>query len=171
MKYKKILLSITFIAVFGVYIIYEKYNANTNQALNTVSVAMTNSLPPNPIKSNSAGNLSSTQAQTSIPAPASTPIAQSSGYKDGQYTGNSVNVFYGQVQVLAVISGGKITDIKFLNYPQDNRNSLSRSNYALPQLKTEAIQAQSANVNAISGATETSSGFIQSLSSALLQAS
>ncbi len=157
MNTKKILLSLGFIAVLGIYIVYQRASSNNNPILNN---GQSSSVLPS-----GGQNQTTNQSQTT-----NQPVAIS-GYKDGQYTGSSVNVFYGQVQVQAVISGGKIVDIKFLNYPQDNRNSLSRSNSALPQLKSEAIQAQSANVNAVSGATQTSSGFVQSLSSALSQAS
>jgi uncharacterized protein with FMN-binding domain len=152
-KAKKVLLSLGFLAVFGVYAIYERnFSSLGTSQITTTLVAPTNSVP-----------------QTTTPPPSGKMIGGK--YKNGQYTGSSVNVFYGIVQVQAVIGGGQLTDVKFLSYPQDNRNSLSRSNYALPQLKTEAIQAQGANVNMVSGATETSSGFIQSLSSALSQAS
>jgi uncharacterized protein with FMN-binding domain len=92
-------------------------------------------------------------------------------YKDGQYTGSSEDAFYGFVQVLAVISGGKLTDVQFLQYPNDRSTSIQINSQAIPYLKQEAIQAQSANVNIVSGATDTSQAFIQSLSSALSQAS
>ena len=91
-------------------------------------------------------------------------------YKDGEYTGESVDAFYGNVQVVAVVRGGRITDVKFLDYPKDRSTSLEISNQAMPLLKTEAIAAQKANVDIISGATQTSEGFIKSLASALAKA-
>ena len=91
-------------------------------------------------------------------------------YADGTYKGTSANAFYGYVQVAAVISGGKLTDVQFLSYPNDRSTSRYISSQALPYLKSEAIQAQSANVNIISGATDTSLAFRQSLGSALAQA-
>ncbi len=91
-------------------------------------------------------------------------------YKDGQYTGTVADAFYGNVQVSAAIQGGKITDVQFLQYPNDRPQSRMISMYSTPQLKQEAIQAQSANADIISGATDTSQAFIQSLSSALSQA-
>jgi uncharacterized protein with FMN-binding domain len=96
-----------------------------------------------------------------------TPPLTTAAYKDGQYTGSTVDAFYGFIQVLAVINGGKLTDVQFLQHPSDNPNSISINSQAMPYLKQEAIQAQSANVNIISGATDTSQAFIQSLSSAL----
>jgi len=91
-------------------------------------------------------------------------------YKDGQFTGSPADAYYGIIQVKAVISDGKITDVQFLSYPNDQRTSVLINTQAMPMLKTEAIQAQNAQVNIISGATDTSSAFISSLSSALAQA-
>lgn len=96
--------------------------------------------------------------------------AQSGQYKNGTYTGQSVNVYYGNVQVQAVIQGGQIADVLFLQYPSDRSTSRSINGQAMPLLKQEAIQAQSANVNGVSGASATSQGFVQSLSDALSQA-
>lgn len=91
-------------------------------------------------------------------------------YKDGTYTGSVANAFYGNVQVQVSISGGKITNIHFLQYPNDNPNSQYINSQATPYLKQEALQVQSANVNAITGATFTSQAFVQSMTSALNQA-
>lgn len=162
MNIKKILFSLLFIAVFGIYVIYQKSNSSTNNIINS-----------NPISDNknSVSNLSANSQNQNVAQNTKPKPSQNTGFKNGTYTGNSVDAFYGMVQVQAVISGGKITDIRFLDYPQDRQNSLELSNYALPQLKSEAIQAQSSNVNAISGATATSDAFVQSLSSALSKAS
>jgi len=91
-------------------------------------------------------------------------------YKDGTFTGNSEDAYYGNVQIKAVISGGKITDVQFLQHPQDAARSLAINTLAMPNLTQEAIQAQSASVNVVSGATDTSNAFMQSLASALTQA-
>lgn len=100
-----------------------------------------------------------------------TQTAQSTGkYKNGNYTGPSVNVFYGYVQVQAIIQGGQLASVRFLQYPSDRSTSRSINSQAMPLLAQEAIQAQSAQVNGVSGASATSQGFIQSLSSALSQA-
>ena len=98
--------------------------------------------------------------------------SQTSGvkYKDGAYTGSSADAYYGSIQVQVTISGGKITDVAFLNYPHDRGTSVSINTQAMPYLKQEAIAAQSANVNIVSGATDSSLAFRQSLASALAQA-
>lgn len=112
---------------------------------------------------------------TSTPSTSSTPGSATptttAGYKDGTYTGSVANAFYGNIQVAATISGGKITDVRFLQTPNDNPNSLSVNSQATPLLKQEAIQAQSAQVDVVSGATDTSQAFVQSLGAALAQAS
>lgn len=92
------------------------------------------------------------------------------GYKDGQYTGSVADAFYGNVQVKVTIQTGQIVDVQFLQYPHDNSTSQAINNQAIPYLKQEAIQAQSAHVNVISGATDTSLAFMQSLSAALSHA-
>lgn len=100
-----------------------------------------------------------------------TPMMKTTSYKDGSYTGSVADAFYGNVQVKAVISGGKITDVVFLDHPQDRRTSQMINDQAMPMLTQEAISAQSANVDIVSGATATSNAFKESLQSALTKAS
>jgi uncharacterized protein with FMN-binding domain len=91
-------------------------------------------------------------------------------YKNGTYTGTIADAFYGKLQAVAVIQGGRLADVQFPTYPSDGGHTLQLSNSDLPILKQEAIAAQSANVNVVSGATQTSQAFEQSLASALAQA-
>jgi uncharacterized protein with FMN-binding domain len=91
-------------------------------------------------------------------------------YKDGTYTGSVADAYYGNVQVSVTITGGKITDVKFLQYPNTHSTSVYINQQVMPYLQQEAIKAQDSNVQIISGATFTSQAFIQSLSSALSQA-
>lgn len=88
-------------------------------------------------------------------------------YKDGIYTGSSVDAFYGTVQVKAAVQNGKLVDIQFMRYPNEQRESVEVSQNAMPLLKQEAIQMQSANVDVVSGATQTSQAFTESLAAAL----
>lgn len=74
------------------------------------------------------------------------------------------------VQVKATIQNGKIVAVDFLQYPNDRRTSQYINSQAMPILQSEAIQAQSANVDIVSGATDTSMAFQQSLASALAKA-
>ena len=95
------------------------------------------------------------------------PAVAAGQYKDGQYTGPKVDAYWGQVQVEAIVQNGQITDVRFLQYPSDRRTSQRINSIVMPYLQTEAIQAQNANVDLISGATLTSEAFTESLQAAL----
>jgi len=92
--------------------------------------------------------------------------------KDGTYTGDTVDVGrgYGTVQVEVTVTGGRVVDVTALAVPQNDPRSAQISSQAVPMLVQQAIAAQSASIAGISGATYTSSGFAQSLRSALVQA-
>ncbi|GAA2597282.1 hypothetical protein GCM10010399_29910 [Dactylosporangium fulvum] len=87
--------------------------------------------------------------------------------KDGTFKGNAVYVEYGNVELSIVVSGGKITDIKVLDSPSDHSRSVQINNSALPKLRAEALAAQNADIDSVSGATYTSSGYKLSLQSAI----
>jgi len=107
-----------------------------------------------------------------LPVIQSQPTATSNQglYKDGVCTGPQIDAYYGLVEVQATVKNGKISDVQFLKYPNDRRTSVRINNIAMPWLQQEAIQAQSAYVNIISGATFTSEGFAMSLNAALKSA-
>lgn len=159
---KKAFLSLTVIISFALYALNERFGGSVNQVVYQA-----------PGASNQTGEPSqpvATKPKPPKPVPAPTAPAPKGAYRDGQYIGNSVDVYYGNVQVKAIISGGKLTDVQFLDYPHDRSTSLSIANYAMPILRSEAISAQSANVDGVSGATHTSAGFVESLGGALAQA-
>lgn len=161
---KKFLLSFFIIFTFILYSLGVRFGEKETIPVNVnLNTSLGNNLTsPTPTTSSSSGaSPTPTIAQT-------TPAL--SGFKNGEFTGDIVDAYYGNVQVKAVISQGKITDVQFLDYPHDRQRSNSISSQAMPMLKTEAIQAQSANVDIISGATATSQAFIQSLNSALAKA-
>ena len=91
-------------------------------------------------------------------------------YRDGKYSGKVADAYYGNIQVEATIVANKITDVKFLQYPNERQNSIRLNIDAMPKLQTEAIVAQKADVDGITGASLTSAAFIESLSGALAQA-
>ncbi|UVK42780.1 FMN-binding protein [Mesorhizobium sp. AR07] len=93
------------------------------------------------------------------------------GFADGTYTGPVTDAYYGLIQIQASIQGGRLTALKVLKYPSDRRTSININRQALPMLRDEAISAQSADVDIISGATLTSKAFIRSLGGALKKAS
>ena len=104
------------------------------------------------------------------PVPAATPAQTPGAFVDGSYTGTAANAYYGLVQVQANVQGGKLASVKVLQYPNDRRTSRYINSQALPILQHEAISAQDANVDTVSGATLSSDAFINSLGSALKQA-
>ncbi len=98
-----------------------------------------------------------------------TPTASSSG-SSGTYTGQSVDTRWGPVQVQITVKNGKITAAQAVVYPQENPRDQEINAFAVPQLNAEVVQAQSGSIDAVSGATVTSDGYIQSLQSAIDQA-
>ena len=149
------------VLIIGAFILYSLLYGHAN----VVAV-----LPNNSTNSSSSGRSSSTSVVPATPGTTSTPGTPGSLYKDGSYTGSVTDAQWGYIQVKAIISNGKITDVQFLQYPNERNRSIMINNYADPQLTSEAITAQSANVDIVTGATDTSQAFIQSLSDALSQA-
>jgi uncharacterized protein with FMN-binding domain len=82
-------------------------------------------------------------------------------------TGPQVVLAHGIVQVRVTVTGGKVTDVTALQLPHDNPHSWSGSSKAAVILRSEALKAQSANIDIVSGATYTSRGYARSLQAAL----
>ncbi|KOV65836.1 FMN-binding protein [Streptomyces sp. MMG1121] len=97
----------------------------------------------------------------------STVTQGSSGKGSKTVTGDTVQTRWGPVQVRVTIESGRITDVTAVQYPQDNPRDQEINSYALPQLRRETLSAQSAQIDMVSGATYTSTGYRQSLQSAL----
>jgi uncharacterized protein with FMN-binding domain len=91
--------------------------------------------------------------------------ANKSGLKDGNIQGKKVQYPYGAIQVTLKIDGGTITDVA-ATYPLTG-NSATINPVAIPKLKQEVLQAQSAKIAAVSGATYTTQAYLASLQSAL----
>jgi uncharacterized protein with FMN-binding domain len=104
-------------------------------------------------------------------APDPTVLAASqSVLHDGSYIGNSYDAYYGVVQVQATIKNGQLADVKALKFPNHSGESRSINRQALPMLQQQVVQAQTARVRIISGATLTSRAYIASLKDALILA-
>lgn len=82
-------------------------------------------------------------------------------------TGPQVVLAHGIVQVRVTVSKGRITDVTALQLPHDNPHSWSGSTAAAIKLRSEALTAQSADIDIVSGATYTSRGYARSLQAAL----
>ncbi len=85
-------------------------------------------------------------------------------------TGPSVQTEWGPVQVQITVADGRITDVQVLDYPSESPKDQQINGYALPILVDETLQAQSADIDMVSGATVTSVGYVQSLQAALDEA-
>ena len=90
--------------------------------------------------------------------------------RDGTYTGQAYDAYYGLVQVEATVQSGQIANINTLQSPDHRSTSRAINRQALPILEREVIQAQTLRVNIVSGATLTSRAYLRSLNSALKQA-
>jgi len=182
--FRKFLLSGFVVFTFIAYALHERFGSAGQTGAITPTQPAIAAAPPAALTASgtvaqiAAGTAQAAQAQqpttapTAAPAaptaaPAPIPAAIATGYKDGQYDGQVVDAYYGYVQVKAVVQSGKIADVQFLEWPNDRRTSVRINNIAMPYLISEAIQAQSAQVDVISGATLTSEAFAQSLQSAL----
>ncbi|MFD4560668.1 FMN-binding protein [Streptomyces sp. NPDC058469] len=82
-------------------------------------------------------------------------------------TGGTTQTRWGPVQVRITVKNGKITDVTAVQSPSDNPRDQEINSYALPELRSETLSAQSAKIDTVSGATYTSDGYRQSLQSAL----
>jgi uncharacterized protein with FMN-binding domain len=115
------------------------------------------------------GTGSAARTGSATAAPKSSTTSGTGGAAAGPRTivGTVDNTQYGPMQVEVVLQGRKITNVKVLQ--QTNVGGLSQQidSNAVPQLISETLTAQSARINAVSGASYTSAGYIQSLQSAL----
>lgn len=195
---KKFLLSSAIIVLFGFYL-FKTFGTDTKQepatapttpttdtsnlqttnvttpdqstATVTVPAATTDTTPAatTPAATTTTPTPAATTPETppTTPAPTTTPKAL---YKDGSYTGPVTDAVFGEMQVKVTVSGGKITDVAMVKFPNDVANSIKINTNALVKWKTETIATQSAKINIVSGATESSVAFRQSLAAALEQA-
>jgi uncharacterized protein with FMN-binding domain len=122
-----------------------------------------------PTTSTPTTNAPTTNAPTTNAPTATTPTTSAGAVRtiDGDPSDNQ----YGTVQVEVTLQGGRITGITELQMPQDRQHSAEISQAAAPILEQEVLQAQSAQIDIVSGATFTSQSYAQSLQSALDKAS
>lgn len=92
------------------------------------------------------------------------------GTSGSTVTGQVVSTRWGPVQVAITVAGGRLTGVQVLQQPTGNPKDEEINAYALPILTSETVDAQSADIDMVSGATVTSEGYLSSLQSALDQA-
>jgi uncharacterized protein with FMN-binding domain len=113
-----------------------------------------------------------TPAAGSSPPPSGTTTPTTTGTGGGvrQIDGQVEPTQFGDIQVRVILRNGRITDVQPLQMPFDHQRSLEISQAVAPLLHDEVLQAQSARIDLISGATYTSDAYAQSLQAALDQA-
>ena len=148
-------------------------SSSASASSSTSSSAPAKSAKPVATKKATAGATTQPTASQSATATASAATTQTTApvtttIKDGTYTGPVINVNYGNVQVKITVSNGKITDAVAVKAPSGKNDRYT--NMAVPILKAQTLQAQSANIQGVSGASYTSYGWFKSLQGALADA-
>ena len=148
-------------------------SSSASASSSTSSSAPAKSAKPVATKKATAGATTQPTASQSATATASAAATQTTApvtttIKDGTYTGPVINVNYGNVQVKITVSNGKITDAEAVKAPKGKNDRYT--NMAVPILKAQTLQAQSADIQGASGASYTSYGWFKSLQGALADA-
>lgn len=120
--------------------------------------------------SSTAGGTSASPSPSASSSSSSTSSGSGSSTSTRTFTGTAAQTRFGPVQVKITVKNKKITNIEVVEYPSDNPKDQEINSYALPVLNQEAISAQSAQIDSVSGATFTSDGYVSSLQSAIDQA-
>jgi uncharacterized protein with FMN-binding domain len=113
------------------------------------------------------------QVPTKTPTRSATPPTRSATpptptkAASGTFLGASAQTRYGPVQIKITYAAGRVTGVVAVQLPSGRSRDAEINNYAVPILEQETLAAQSAKINAVSGATYTSDGYVQSLQSAL----
>ena len=139
-------------------------SASSSSAATTTA---TKSAKPVATKKAASGNSGTSNSAATTALATQTPAA-SSGAVNGTFTGPSVFVNYGNVQVKITVVNGRITDAVAVVAPSGRNDRWT--NMAVPILKAQTLKAQSANIQGASGASYTSYGWYTSLQGALAQA-
>jgi uncharacterized protein with FMN-binding domain len=141
-------------------------SSSSSAAVATTKATATKSAKPVATKSTAGANTATTAPAAEAPA-TQAPAASTTAIK-GTFTGPSVNVNYGNVQVKITVVNGRITDAVAVKAPTGKNDRYT--NMAVPILKAQTLKAQSANIQGASGASYTSYGWYTSLQGALAQA-
>jgi uncharacterized protein with FMN-binding domain len=119
-------------------------------------------------KATAAATAAASPTASATPTAAATTAAAAAAAQSGTFTGPSVFVNYGNVQVQITVVNGRITDAVTVKAPSGKNDRYT--NMAVPILKQQTLAAQSANIKGVSGASYTSYGWFKSLQGALADA-
>ncbi|MFC8732764.1 FMN-binding protein [Luteimicrobium sp. NPDC057192] len=117
--------------------------------------------------SSGSGSSDSSGSDSSGSGSGSSGSSGSSSSASKTVDGDTAQTQWGPVQVSVTVAGGNVTEVTVLQQPNGNGRDQQINSYALPILRQEALSAQSANIDMVSGATVTSQGYVSSLQSAL----
>jgi uncharacterized protein with FMN-binding domain len=120
-----------------------------------------------PMKAKAKASASASPMKAKAKATAS---AMSGSTATRTVTGAVETTMYGPMQVKVTLEGQKITNVAVVQETNDGQESQQIDSFSIPKLTAETLTAQSARIDAVSGATQTSNGYIGSLQSALDQA-
>jgi uncharacterized protein with FMN-binding domain len=115
----------------------------------------------------SAGAAATASSDAASPATTTPAAAASTSLADGTFTGATDTNRWGPVQVEITVAGGRITNVVALQTPTQDRKSVGINQRATPTLASEALSAQTAQIDTVSGATYTSDSYKVSLQSAI----
>lgn len=118
---------------------------------------------------NGSGSSSSSSSTSSSGSKATATPAPTAATGTVTVKGSVISTRYGDVEVQVTVANGKISNVQAIELPSGGRSG-QISNYVAPILASEALQAQSASIDIVSGATYTSEAYANSLQSALDQA-
>jgi uncharacterized protein with FMN-binding domain len=137
-------------------------SSSSNTAVATAKATATKSAKP-------TKSIAGATTAPATQAPVTTaPTTASKTSINGTFTGPSINVNYGNVQVKITVVNGRITDAVAVVAPSGKNDRWT--NMAVPTLKKQTLAAQSADIQGVSGASYTSYGWYTSLQGALAQA-
>ena len=157
---RRVILAIVGTAAGLVVLLSFKTHSTSAAATPPAAISGTSGQASAPTDSTSASSSSS-----SSPSASSSPSSIAGAAKT--VTGTAADTIYGPVQVQITVKNGKVTAAQAVQYPQDSPRDQQINSYAIPVLNQEAVSASSASIDAVSGATYTSGGYVTSLQSAL----
>lgn len=165
MKRSPIVLAGTAVGLAGVL----AYNTSSSPAVVGASAGTTAAQPA----STTTGSAPTAKARSATPAPSTstsqstTSTAARTASRTRAATGEDVSFQYGDMEVKVTKTGSRMTDVTVVQANVTDPHSESINQFAIPQLRQEALSAQSAKIDGVSGASYTSAAYDQSLQSAL----
>lgn len=147
------------------------YHTSTNSAATAASTS-TSGAPaaPSTTTTPQTSDPPTPSATPSSSSPSASPSSSASSSGTKSYTGDVAQTRWGPVEVKITVTDGTITKVTVLQSPSGNGRDIEINDRALPVLTSETLDAQSAKIDMVSGATVTSDGYLTSLQSAIDQA-